>query len=496
MYRTVLALIPSAIALGLPTPALANWESISLIPQNAPDRCTGDQSSGVLLIRASENRPLRMAAGSKIAVEVFGHGIDLPRTFSMDGASVSWQGSNGGPANVARRCGAIGSVKLFISLPNPTASTAQAGDRATELVIGDTRIPVTIILPTNYNRFAWHSASGRSDGAALAPRTAGSAPNGPVAIPAGQSPAPPQITFQSGPSCQETQTCGGGGTTGFIAGGPRGSTGAASRDTFKQRSLDQCIRGRGGDARIVGNRLEIMLPDDRGGDVRDCLTRPSFADAAQLYVRPDVVGVPLNTTDHIPQIRVSASGGSEATAGTIPEDNSTATIHFNRDFMRTMIGVRDFRLLATNFTGQTKALDVRVQSVVPYGVEDIAAPVQLASTGGTRISRIGGGGLPRPAPASPSGLSFNLNLAPSDATSRPLVWQVLNPNGASGGFARLCFTETSGTLAPAAGANRVAVNLTRTDNTACPGQSFTLVAAPAGQIDTQLYRKRLEFTLN
>ena len=36
----------------------------------------------MVLLKASESRPLRMAAGSKIMVEVFGHGIDLPRTFA------------------------------------------------------------------------------------------------------------------------------------------------------------------------------------------------------------------------------------------------------------------------------------------------------------------------------------------------------------------------------------------------------------------------------
>ena len=137
----------------------------------------------------------------------------------------------------------------------------------------------------------------------------------------------------------------------------------------------------------------------------------------------------------------------------------------------------------------------RVQSVVPFGVEDISTPTQLASTGGIRVPRIGGGGSASPAPAAPGALSFSLNLAPSDAASRPLVWQVLNPTGGTGGFAGLCFAQTEGTLAPAAGVDRVSVTLTRTANTACPGKTFVLVAAPNGRLDHQLYRKRLEFTL-
>ena len=84
------------------------------------------------------------------------------------------------------------------------------------------------------------------------------------------------------------------------------------------------------------------------------------------------------------------------------------------------------------------------------------------------------------------------------ACVRPLtvmVWQVLNSFGGSAGFVPLCFTQGEGTLAPAAGVNRVTVTLTRTANTACPGKSFVLVAAPNGRLDHQLYRKRLEFTL-
>lgn len=499
MVRTVLALIPSAFALAVPAPALANWESMSRILPNSPDRCTSDQSSGVLLMRASENRALRIAAGSIVTVEVFGHGIDLPTDVDFDGGSATRIKGYGGAANVGRRCGAIGSVKLDIKVPTAevaaAAGTPMVAERGATLRIGDTRIPITIVLPTLYRGLAWNRQSGRTDGQPLVPRFVSQAPNAPVALPPGQSPAPPQVTFQSGPTCQETQTCGS--ATGMRMGGAVG--GGPSRDTTKQRSLFDCIQAAGGDARIVSSRLEIMLPDDRAS-LATCLARPSFADAEQDFGNVDVADGVFQSNSIRPPLRVSVAGGSEAIGAPVLSDKNSASVSFTRAFTSAMVGTRDFRLLATNFAGRTLSLDLRVQSVVPFGVDEISVPTQLASTGstvGARVTRIGGGGsTAAPRPAAPGALSFNLNLEPSDAVNRPLVWQVLYSNGQPGGFVSLCFAAGEGTLAPAAGAGRVAVNLQRTANTACKGQSFVLVAAPAGRLDHPLYRKRLPFTLN
>ena len=495
MYRTALALIPSAFALALPTPALANWESINLKLPNSADRCTSDQSSGKLLMRASENRPLRVAAGSIFSVEVFGHGIDIPTDVTFDGGTATRTQGVSGAANVGRRCGAIGSVKLDIRIPTAAVAAAQGhpmvAERATTLRIGDTAIPITIILPTIYRGLAWDGSSGRRDGQPLAPRFVTPPSNTPVAIPAGQSPAPPQVTFQSGPTCQETQTCGS--ATGMRMGG--GVTGGPSVDRTFERSLFRCIETKGGDTRIVGSRLEIMLPDDRSA-LADCLARPSFAEADQDFVNADIANDVFQANTIRPALRASVAGGSEVVASPVPSNNNAASVVLTRAFATNMIGARNFRLLATNFAGRTLDLELRVQSVVPFGVTEIAAPIPLANTGGTRVTRIGGSGPSRPAPAAPGALSFNLNLAASDAPNRPLVWQVLNSFGGTAGFVPLCFAQGEGALAPAAGVNRVTVTLTRTANTACPGKTFVLVAAPDGRLDHPLYRKRLEFTLN
>ncbi|MDP3907715.1 hypothetical protein [Novosphingobium sp.] len=497
MYRTALALIPSAFALAVPSPALANWESISRMLPNSPERCGSDQSIGALLMRASENRPLRVAAGSIFTVEVFGHGIDLPTDITFDGGTVTRIKGYGGAANVGRRCGAIGSVKLDIKIPTAAVAAAagnpMVAERATTLRIGTTTIPITIILPSTYRGLAWTRQSGRTDGQPLAPRFVTPPSNTPVAVPPGQSPAPPQVTFESGPTCQETQTCGS--ATGVRVLNP-GASGGSSVNTAMQRTLFRCIETGGGDARIVNSRLEIMLPDDRV-TLADCLARPSFASAEQEFVNADVADSVFQANTIRPALRVSVSGGSEARGAPELSDNNSANVTFTRAFTANMLGTRDFRLLASNFAGRTLALDLRVQSVVPFGVNSISAPTQLASTGGTAVTRIGGGtSTAAPRPAAPGALAFNLNLAASDVASRPLVWQVLNSNGQPGGFVSLCFTAGSGTLAPAAGVNRVAVNLQRTANTACPGSSFVLVAAPNGRLDHALYRKRLEFTLN
>lgn len=492
MVRTVLALIPSAFALAIPTPALANWESISRMLPNSPDRCSSDQSIGTLLMRATENRPLRVAAGSIFTVEVFGHGIDLPTDIAFDGGSAIRIRGYGGAANVGRRCGAIGSVKLDIKVPTAAVAAAagspMVAERAATLRVGSTSIPITIVLPTIYRGLAWNRQSGRTDGQPLVPRFVTPPSNTPVALP----PAAPGVTFESGPNCQETQTCGG--ATGRRVGTP-GFTGGPSVDSTKQRSLFRCIETIGGDARIVGSRLEIMLPDDRAG-LADCLARPAFADAEQQFVNVDVADDVFQFNTIRPALRASVAGGSEVLASAVPTDNSSASVLLTRAFATNMIGARDFRLLASNFAGRTLALDFRVQSVVPFGVTTIAAPTQLASTGGTRVTRVGAGSTPAPRPAAPGALSFNLNLAPSDAANRPLVWQVLDSSGRTGGFSALCFATGEGALAPAAGASRVTVDLQRTANTACRGQSFALVAAPNGRLDHPLYRKSLSFTLN
>lgn len=466
-----------ALALALPSPALAQWQEIRVAPaQNQVDRCS------TAVLRAAENRALRLPAGGGVTIEVLGHGIDLTRDFSFDGGSVTWQGSYGGPANIGRGCGAIGSVKLHLAVSHANPPSAGTAERAFTLRIGDQAIRVTAILPARFQSLAWHSASYRQYDGPLSPERPqlAPAPGGSVSVP-----QQPRSTFRSGPTCQETQTCGN--VTGVVFNQPSivSGSGGTATDNEPLKSLAACIFGRGGDIRVVAGRLEIMLPDDRAA-VRDCITAPSFAVTGQDYDRPDLLG---QSVPDGPHITFSTSGGPEVVAS--PSlDRERAKFSLNRDFAMTLVGVRNFRLMATNFAQRTQALDVRVQSVVPYGVTRIAEATTLAGTGSLRVGRFDSA-----APATGSALNFDIELAPSDAAARPLRWEVRDHQGQPAPDLARCFTATSGTINPAAGVNRVSLSLARSAPTACAGRPVSLHVAPVGRMGNALYTRNVAMTL-
>ena len=468
-----------AFVLALPAPALAQWQDIRVASaQNQVDRCSDP------VLRAADNRALRLPAGGGMTIEVTGHGIDLTRDFSFDGGTVTWQGSYGGPANIRRGCGAIGSVKLHLAVSHANPPSAGTAERNFTLRIGDQAIRVTAILPTRFQTMGWHYASFRQYDGPLSPERPQVAPS-----PGGSPPPPSQggFTVNSGVTCQQTQTCGGGGTTGFVFNQPStvSGRGGTATDNEPLKSLAACILGKGGDIRVVARRLEIMLPDDRAA-VRDCITAPSFAVTAQDYDRADILGLAVPDG---PFITFSTSGGPEVVAS--PSlDRERAKFSLNRDFAMSLVGVRNFRLLATNFAQRTQALDVRVQSVVPYGVARIAPATTLAATGS-----LGAGRFDNAAPAGGSALNFDVELAPSDAAARPLRWELRDAQGQPAPSLAQCFTAISGTISPAAGVNRVTLSLARSAPGACAGRPLSLHVAPAGRFGHPLYTENLAITL-
>lgn len=465
-----------ATVLALPAPALAQWQEIRIAPvQNLVDRCS------TTVLRAADNRALRVAAGASVEIEVLGHGIDLTRDFSFDGGSVNWRGSYGGAANVGRGCGAIGSVKLQLAVSHAYPASAATAQRDFTLRIGDQTIRVTAILPSRFQTLKWDPGSFRQyDGPLETERPQGAPTPSGGALP----PQSPPIV-RSGPSCTQAQTCGGGGTTGFVQNSGPLTGGGNATDNEARRSLAACIMGRGGDARLDGRRLEIMLPDDRGA-VRDCLTAGSFAVTGQDYEQVDIVG---QSAQEAPRIAFSTTAGADAVVS--PSlDPERAKFSLNRDFAAQMVGVRTYRVIATNFAQRSQALDVRVQSVVPYGVTRIAPATALAATG-----QLGVGRFDAPRPAGPSAaLAFDIDLAPSDTAARPLRWELRDAQGRPTAAAS-CFAVGAGTLAPAAGAGRVSLSVPRVSEGACAGASFTLVVAPEGRMGHALYTESLPFTL-
>lgn len=467
--RAASTLAIAATVLTLPAPALAGWESI--IPAGTPnlkDEC------GRAGVRASDNRPLRVAAGSTIDIEVLGHGIDLVGNadFDFDGGDVSPIRRYNGFENVARKCGAIGSVKVRLRIDRANPENGAPTIRNHILRIGNDRIRVTVMLPGDFRSLSWDRESFSTGNGASARASGGSLPRS----------AP--ITVGSGQSCQQTQTCGGGGTSGFMV-IPEGP-GGGSRPSELSANLWSCIAARGGEVRLNGDRLEILLPDDRNA-VRDCIINPSFARVAQFYPYPldfNVIAEPQT-----PAMRYSLRGAQGATAQP-GSDPQTVRFALTRDFAMRMVGVHDFNLVATNFAARQRSLDVRVKSVVPYGVTRIAPVNNLVGAINTVAAPVtanaGPTGRRSNVPVVPS-VAFDIDLAPSDAAARPLVWSIQGGNG--------CFTQNTGRLTPAPGERRIRLTVPRTSATACNGSNIGIAIAPESRTGVALYTASATITL-
>ena len=153
------ALMTAAVALTLSTPTLAAWESIGGCP-----------SSSFAKLKARDNRPLRLMAGTTSEFAVYGHLLDTVRDISLSGinsGSASFVRGvsgfeNSGSAVVGRTgpdfC-ALGSVVVKVTTP-PTATNGQRGT----LRVGGERIPVEIVVDSFSAR--WDD---RNDSASLSP---------------------------------------------------------------------------------------------------------------------------------------------------------------------------------------------------------------------------------------------------------------------------------------------------------------------------------------
>jgi hypothetical protein len=498
MLRTAGTLALATAALAAPTPAFANWESIhEATPPNADAR---DNKCRTVALRARDNRALRVATGAVTEIEVLGHGIDLrpDADFEFTGGRLTILRRYGGPENLIRECGAIGSVKLRLSVDRAYPEIGAPVARNYTLRIGDQRIPITALLPDRMIDFDWHFASYRMGDQPLSPNPfpeAGSGGNNataPSSPPSRSSPPSSQgpILIDTGQSCPNG-VCGGGGTSGFMV--PRGP-GAGSSDYEYEPfdSLKGCILGRGGDIRLVGRRLEIMLPDDRNA-VRSCITKPVFATTGQFYDRDRLPDITPESSRQWPELRFSVRGGTGASAAA-SRDPDRAKFWLTEDFATSMIGVRNFQLVATNFASRTQILDVRVQSVVPYGVTRIAPATGLVQPASPSAPDLSARGPVRVVPT----VSFDVELAATDVTARPLEWRLLNlQRDPLDSIDAQCFTATSGRLTPAAGTSRVTLNVERASAATCKGRQFLIDIAPQGQLqlDNWRYIQRTSFTL-
>ncbi|GAB4476332.1 MAG: hypothetical protein OHK0018_07120 [Erythrobacter tepidarius] len=462
--RTASAAAVAAAILILPAPALAGWERIETV---GPAR-TKDQCDTVAALRASDNRPLRLAAGSTFEIEVLGHGIDLVNSeaITFDGGDVQLIKRHGGPENLTRKCGAIGSVKLRLTINRASPESGAPVERNHILQIGDERIRVTAMLPGDFRSFGWDRQS-YSQGSGSSAGASGSSIG-----------ASTPITVGSGQPCAGSQSCGGGGTTGVMI-PPQVSGGGGTAASELSTHLRGCIAARGGHVRLIDDRLEILLPDDRN-TVSNCITNATFARVAQFYPHP--LDVSASLAPQIPAMRYSLRGAQGATARP-GSDPQTVRFALTRDFAMSAVGVHDFELIATSFAGRQRKLDVQVRSVVPYGVTRIAPVTSLTVPITANVGLIERETSGRVVPT----IDFDIDLAPSDASARPLVWSIQGGNG--------CFTQTSGRLTPAPGESRIRLTVPRTSATACNGSNIGITIAPESRASAALYTASASVTL-
>lgn len=258
----------SAIVL-LPTPAQAAWETVGgyvVVPNRVmPEACNRPHNENAALKR-SENRALRLPSGFKGRIEVFGHGIDLSPSASLQGGgSVTFYAKKSGVTNNARGCGTIGSVVLDVSIPD-----GATGSRT--IVIGSERIAVQLVRPA-MGALLW--ASQTSAGGSRPP----SSP--PVSAPPGTPPPPPPPVYENPSNCTPPSCNPGGGMMAALS-GASGSTGVSVNmgPVRLPAGMGSCLNDIGGQFLLNGPTLMLTLPRSRfTAEVRNCLALPLYLQA-------------------------------------------------------------------------------------------------------------------------------------------------------------------------------------------------------------------------
>jgi hypothetical protein len=161
LMPTTLTFAALCTTLTIIPPAEAAWESIGGCP-----------SSNFVVLKASDNRPLKVNPGFTGEIEIYGHLLDMVRDVGksvsgITGSTVSFvRGTggfeNGGSGVVGRKntCN-LGSIIVKVSIPR----TSTANQRGT-LSVGGERIPVQVVT-SNFS-VGW---DGKNDSASLSPGT-------------------------------------------------------------------------------------------------------------------------------------------------------------------------------------------------------------------------------------------------------------------------------------------------------------------------------------
>ncbi|MCW3835077.1 hypothetical protein ACFQ1E_01535 [Sphingomonas canadensis] len=449
--------------LAMPTAAQARWESISAFPRDPNRNCDEPHERGAVLL-ASANRPLAIQPGFVGEIEIYGQGIDLSPSASMQRqGSARKIRTTLGAVNAARWCGSIGSIVVRIDVPFSATGTDT-------LIVGSERIPV-VYRPAFAVTQQW--ASQTFAGRSTVPNAP---PPRPVPAPPPPPPPPATITNDRSGGCVLNGPCPGGGTGGFIVTGPSGSTSSINGAATLPAGIGSCIEDIGGAIDLNGTTLTITLPRQRGNAAaRTCLLRPVhiniglFQPAVDLFVRQmSSVQFRSMANAYVPPRYpgISRLSGPAMDA----EDRNFFSVSIPQTYLDSFVGER--RITIRDSAGTLNGITLVLRTDPRNGIAMIA-PIPATRTS-TEIP-----------------VAFDLGeIAPAAV---PVIWTL---RALDGGSVTACFRAGTGRLNATGLTNRF--TLPATDAEGCAARRFELRIAVerqagAGGLFDAPYGQSIEF---
>lgn len=460
-----------ALALAFPATAHAAWEtaygvaltedstSCAGAPHNAPNQPD--------MIRNGDGARLRIPLGFVGAIEVYGHGIDFAsRVRTVNGRQVTRERGVGGPTNLSRGCGSIGSIVVRFAVSD--------GDRTGDdtLLIDDERIPITFFRPKiTYTKWSDFSKRGQS----LHPGSGGGG-GAPVPI------AGPAVSTGGGQGCGPAgcSTSGGGGMQ-FNRGSAGGST--DERNPEAPSAIGRCIADVGGRLDLGSSSSTIILPRSRSSaDAQTCLRRPMIIESVLNDDTGDVYGP--RTSGFYKPIRAArlfmivpdyaaAPAGLTEPQPLSPQDQDFQKVAMTEDTIANFVGEVTYRIAPRSPVPGASELTLTIKSDPSFGVRQLQQILFLVG---------------RPS------VDFNADFTTAGTTAeRQFGWRIERRGDRE---PAACFTQTTGTVTVPAGLTSGKVPLRATEANGCATARFALVLLPLPSgvaVTNDLYARTMEF---
>lgn len=462
-----------AIALAYPATAHAAWETAHGVAITEEGNCTGTPHNAPNqpdMIRNGDGARLRIPLGFRGAIEVYGHGIDFAsRVRTVNGRQVTRERGVGGPTNLSRGCGSIGSIVVGFAI--------SAGDRSGDdtLLIDDERIPITFFRPSiTYTKWSDFSKRGQS----LHPGSGGGGGGAPV------NTAGPVVSTNNGQGCGPTScnTSGGGGRVVIGRGAPSGgSTGERNPDA--PSAIGKCIADVGGRLELGSSSSTITLPRSRGtADAQTCLRRPMIIESVLDDDTGDVYGPrtsgfirPVSAPRHfmiVPDYAATPAGLTEPQPLS-PEDQDFQKVAMTEDTIANFVGEVTYRIAPRSPVPGASDLTLTIKSDPSFGVRQLQQILFLVG---------------RPS------ADFNADFTTAGTTGeRQFGWRIEQRGDRA---PAACFAQTTGTVTVPAGQTSGKVPLRATEANGCATARFALVLLPlppSGAVTSAPYARTMEF---